>query len=199
MMKTKFMNGIILGLCVSLLSAGTALAAEIKKDTPVTSDVEERYVGDDLELKEDEMGITSATGEPERYVGDDLELKEGEMGITSATGEPERYVGDDLELKEGEMGITSVTNEAERYVGDDLELKEGEMGITSVTGETERYVGDDVVLKDGEFGITSVGNDNVTVSKINRTTLILSVILGGVILISGVVFIKNKNNKRFIR
>jgi hypothetical protein len=107
----------IMVLMLSLLFAGIVAAEE-----PVRTEVEEDYVGKDLELEAAEAGITAV---PEEEI--------------EALADEEDYVGKGVELEEGEFGITSVSEDIgeDDYVGKDMDLAEGEVGIISYTGDGE--------------------------------------------------------------
>ena len=130
-MKKLFM--FVLAFAVVLSLSGVAMAEEA-----AAGDGEDRVVGDDIDIADDEMKIVSIEDDPDRVVGDDIDIADDEMKIVSIDDDSDRVVGDDLELGEDEAGIVSVDDEAEdRVVGDDLELGEDEAGIVSVDDEAE--------------------------------------------------------------
>jgi hypothetical protein len=85
----------------------TTMVDEPASDTPVSSEEDERYVGEDMVLEDGEFGITSITDDQERYVGDDLVLEEGEMGVVSV-GEGDILLEDSSQM--AESGIITNTS-----------------------------------------------------------------------------------------
>lgn len=72
----------------------------------------------------------------ERVVGDDIEIGEGEFKIISID-ENDAVVGDDIDIEDGEFKIISIMDPAP-VVGDDIDIGDDMAKIISIVEENEK-------------------------------------------------------------
>lgn len=220
MFISRLLKGIMIGVCISIVSTGAAFAATTENsmatkamDTVVEDSLLEKQKEVDQSVFVDnvdkirEMGFTVAfTGLVDSYV---------EIGITPYKEEFANYLyeefgKDEIKVVEGEeaMLYTTTTTEDEpvsdeenNVVGEGITLEEGEMGIVSVDSED-----DAIAVKDSskmeESGISELApsagvEENVKETKEIETEkdswLITAIsVVGSLILIVIIVAMQNK-------
>ena len=180
MTRFKILKGVMLGLCISLLSTGVAFASESSgggsSGFEGNKTIEDRGSIDPTnasdmdylksEYKEDTL---KKQKEIDQYVFTDHADELYKMGFKVVyTGPSEDVVeigiapyqekfAQFLYEKFGKDNIVVVESE-EAYLYTTMEATSSPDTPVAYEGEG-RYVGDDIVLEDGEFGITSVNDD----------------------------------------
>ena len=131
------MKAIVLLLSAVLVIAFTGLvfAQDEVKAPDNDHEMQERVVGDDIEIGEGEFKIISID-ENDAVVGDDIDIEDGEFKIISID-ENDAVVGDDIDIEDGEFKIISIMDPAP-VVGDDIDIGDDMAKIISIVEENEK-------------------------------------------------------------